>query len=124
MSRVDRSAAGLRWEEAAGAFLERRGMHILLRRYRCRLGELDLVCTDAAALIVVEVRARRTGAMVSAAESVDWRKRRRIVNATRHLLMRHPSWRDRPLRFDVVTIEGIESPEPRFEWIRNAFDAG
>jgi putative endonuclease len=52
---------------------------------------------------------------------VDGFKQRKIVLATRHLLMRHPEWHDRPLRFDVVAIEGIESEAPRIEWIRNAF---
>ncbi|HEX7080710.1 MAG TPA: YraN family protein [Gammaproteobacteria bacterium] len=123
MSR-DRVAAGLHWEEAASRYLEQRGIRTLLKRYRCRLGELDLVCTDGTMLIVVEVRARRSTGYVTALASVDQRKRRRIVNATRHLLMRRPRWAERPLRFDVVAIEAIESPEPRFEWIRSAFDAG
>src|SRR5690606_4673350 len=36
----DRSAAGLFWEDAASAYLERHGVETLLKRYRCRLGEL------------------------------------------------------------------------------------
>jgi len=120
----DRAAAGLYWEEAACAYLERHGVETLLKRYRCRLGELDLVCAEGATLVVVEVRARRSDGLVSALASVDWRKRRRIVRATRHLLMRHPAWRTRPVRFDVVAIENIERPEPEFVWIKAAFDAG
>lgn len=123
MSR-DRVAAGLYWEEAASAYLERQGLRTLLRRYRCRLGELDLVCTDDTTLVIVEVRARSSTGYVSALASVDFHKRRRIVKATRHLLMRHPAWLAWPLRFDVVGIDGIDSPEPKFEWIRSAFDAG
>ena len=119
----DRSAAGLYWEEAASAYLERHGLSTLLKRYRCRLGELDLVCADGATLVVVEVRARRGGALVSALASVDGKKRRRIVRAARHLLMRHPEWRARPVRFDVVAIENIEQPNPDFVWIKSAFYA-
>lgn len=122
MSR-DRNAAGEFWEDAASAYLAGRGVRTLLRRYRCRLGELDLVCTDGTSLIVVEVRARSTTRHASAAGSVDYFKQRRIVRATRHLLMRHPAWSERPVRFDVVAIEHIESARPRIEWIRGAFDA-
>jgi len=119
----DRSAAGLYWEEAASAYLERHGLSTLLKRYRCRLGELDLVCADGATLVVVEVRARRSGGLVSALASIDGRKQRRIVRAARHLLMRHPEWRTRPVRFDVVAIENIERPDPDFVWIKSAFYA-
>lgn len=121
---ADRTAAGLFWEDAAGAYLEHNGVRTLLKRYRCRGGEIDLVCDDGGTLVIVEVRARRGGAMVSAAESIDWRKRRRIVQAARHLLMRRPDYGRRPIRFDVVAIDGIEAEEPEFNWIKNAFDAG
>lgn len=119
----DRAATGLRWEEAASAYLARHGVETLLRRYRCRLGELDLVCRDGATLVVVEVRARRSDGLVSALASIDARKRRRIVQATRHLLMRHRQWHGKALRFDVVAVEGIELPEPELVWIKAAFDA-
>lgn len=119
----DRATAGLYWEEAASAYLERHGIETLLKRYRCRLGELDLVCADGKTLVVVEVRARRSDGLVSALASVDGRKRRRIVQATRHLLMRHPAWRGRPVRFDVVAIENIDLSEPDFVWVKAAFDA-
>src|SRR5690606_1715195 len=120
----DRAAAGLYWEEAACAYLERHGIQTLLKRYRCRLGELDLVCRDGTTLVVVEVRARRSDGLVSALASIDARKRRRIILATRHLLMQHRQWHGRTLRFDVIAIEGIELPEPEFVWVKAAFDAG
>jgi len=119
----DRTATGRFWEEAASAYLERNGLTTLLKRYRCRLGEIDLVCAEGATLVIVEVRARRGGALVRASESVDARKRRRIVSAARHLLMSRPAWRERPVRFDVVAIDGIDADEPEFNWIRAAFDA-
>jgi putative endonuclease len=113
---------GRHWENAASEYLLRHGVHTLLRGYRCRLGELDLVCADGDYLVVVEVRARRTTSFASAKTSVDGFKQRKILLATRHLLMRRPEWHDRPLRFDVVAIESIESETPKIEWIRNAFD--
>jgi putative endonuclease len=120
---IDRAATGLYWETAASAYLERHGVETLLKRYRCRLGELDLVCADGNTLVIVEVRARRSDGLVSALASVDARKQRRIVRATRHLLMRHPAWCARPIRFDVVAIENIDRSEPDVLWIKAAFDA-
>ena len=121
---ANRTETGLAWEDAAGSFLEHNGVRTLLKRYRCRRGEIDLVCDDGGTLVIVEVRARRGGAMVSAAESVDWRKRRKIVQAARHLLMCRPGFARQPIRFDVVAIDGIDTEEPKFNWIKDAFDAG
>ena len=74
-------ARGRRWEAAAGEYLQRQGLAILARGYRCRLGELDLVCRDAGTLVIVEVRARAAGSAASAVESISAHKRARIVQA-------------------------------------------
>lgn len=116
-------ARGRRWEAAARDYLERHGLTILAHGYRCRLGELDLVCRDSHALVIVEVRARSTGSAATAVESVSARKRFRIVQATRHFLMRHPEWQSAPIRFDVLAFDAIDRDQPRVRWIRNAFDA-
>lgn len=94
-----------------------------MRRYRCRVGELDLVCRDPSTLVIVEVRARSRTRFASPAASVDARKRRKIIRATRHLLMRRPRWSALPVRFDVIAISAIERDEPKLQWIKNAFDA-
>ncbi len=114
---------GRLWESHAATYLERHGLTILARGYRCRLGELDLVCRDDRQLVIVEVRARSSGALCSAIDSIDAHKRRRIVQATRHLLMRHAAWQTAPIRFDVVAFDAIETAEPHVQWIKNAFDA-
>lgn len=114
---------GRLWEARAADHLEQHGLTILARGYRCRLGELDLVARDEHHLVIVEVRARSGSALCSAVESIGPHKRRRIVQATRHLLMRRAEWQAAPIRFDVVAFDGIDGPQPTVQWIRNAFDA-
>jgi putative endonuclease len=114
---------GRLWESRAAAFLEQQGLKLLARGYRCRLGELDLVMRDGPLIVVVEVRARSAAAYCSAAESIGPHKRRRIIQATRHLLMRHAAWQAAPIRFDVVAFDAIDDVEPRLRWIQNAFDS-
>ena len=114
---------GRLWESRAADYLEERGLTILARGYRCRLGELDLVCRDDPHLVIVEVRARSRGAICSALESIGPHKRRRIVQATRHLLMRHAHWQTAPIRFDVIAFDAIDTAEPQVRWVQNAFDA-
>ena len=113
---------GQRWEAVASDYLEEHGLTVLARGYRCRLGELDLVCRELSTLVIVEVRARSRTSYAQAASSIDHRKRARIIQATRHLLMRHAHWQSATLRFDVVAFDDIDTASPKIQWIRNAFD--
>ena len=119
-----RHASGRAWELAASELLAKRGIEIIARGYRCRLGELDLIGIDGATLVVIEVRARASRARGTALETVGPRKQQRIVNATRHFLMHHPGWFARPIRFDVVAVDRIDTAEPRLQWVKGAFQAG
>jgi putative endonuclease len=65
-------------EAAAARELERRGVRILARNARTRYGELDLIGQDVRGHVFVEVKTRRRGSFVSAAEAVDGRKLARL----------------------------------------------
>lgn len=119
MSREPRAALGRRWEERAARYLEAQGLAVVARGYRCRLGEIDLVCRDADALVFVEVRARGAGARTRALESIDSAKRAKLVATARHFLMRHPAWHERSLRFDVVAFDAIDGAAATLRWERN-----
>ena len=103
-------------ENLAAAFLERRGLTILERNYRCRFGEIDIVARSGALLVFVEVRARRSEAFGGAASSITAAKRRRLVATARHYLATRRV--DRACRFDVVLVRGAEQ---RVEWLTDAF---
>lgn len=106
-------------EDAALRLLQRQGLKLVARNARFRGGELDLVMLDGAMLVVVEVRARSASRFASALESIDARKRGRIISATQQFLAAHPQHAVRALRFDVVGFDGADA-----QWLRNAFDAG
>ena len=65
-------------EAAAARALERQGVRIVARNARTRYGELDLIGQDARGYVFVEVKTRRRGSFVSAAEAVDARKLARL----------------------------------------------
>jgi putative endonuclease len=116
-----RIALGKRGEDLACRELERRGYAILARRYRRRIGEIDIVCRDGKTIVFVEVKARDGREFGDGSEAVTWMKRRRIVAlATEYLTRHHLS--DHPCRFDVISIQ-MKAGEPMIELFQAAFDA-
>lgn len=96
------------------------GLGTLERNYQCRQGEIDLIMEDGDSLVFVEVRYRRGNSHGGALASVDAHKQRRLVQAARHYLARHPGQAARPCRFDVVAAGGTDDD---LEWVSNAFFA-
>jgi putative endonuclease len=95
---------GRRGEDLAARYLERRGLVILSRNWRCRAGELDLVATDSDELVVVcEVKTRSGVRFGLPAEAVDGRKARRIRRLAQCWLTEHRvRWSG--VRFDVLAV--------------------
>lgn len=112
---------GAHAEDLACAFLRARGLGLLARNYHCRRGEIDLVMSAGDTLVFVEVRYRAREDFGSGAESVDARKRARLIAAAGHYLQRHTGAGARACRFDVVSITGPIGRE-RIDWIEHAFE--
>lgn len=119
------TAIGRRIEDAALQWLRERGLRLRERNFRCRGGEIDLVMQDGACVVFVEVRYRRSVRFGSPAETIDLRKRQRLLLAARYYLLTHPDTGSGPARFDVVAnrpgTPAADFEAPDFEWIRNAF---
>ena len=95
---------------------------LVTRNYRCRRGEIDLVMRDTDTLVFVEVRRRTSRVFGGGLDSVDARKRARLVATAEHYLMVQRVGDERACRFDVVAIDG-PFPRATIEWVRGAFDA-
>ena len=115
-----RHSLGILGETLACAELERRGYAILARRYRTRFGEIDIISERGGVVVFVEVKARRSRRFGGAAESIPFWKRRRIGA----MALDYLAWTgglDRRCRFDVVAIDGIETPAMTVRVIEDAF---
>jgi putative endonuclease len=109
-------------EDAAVDFLQSRGCRILLRNFRMRLGELDIVGLDEGTLAIVEVRTRTSNRFGGAAASVDARKQMKIARTAACLMQRRKDLASLPVRFDVVVVHGAGADKgSRLEWIKHAF---
>ncbi len=120
MSLDRRPALGLEGEEIACRELRRRGYRILDRRYRTRLGELDIVAREDQTIVFVEVKTRRSRRYGLAEEAVTRRKRDKLVTMATDYLARK-ALADRPCRFDVVGVEIHERGSPTVRVVRDAF---
>ena len=118
---MDRQRIGRAAEDAAVAFLESQGLAILIRNFRRRAGELDIVARHGDDLIIVEVRTRSSDRFGGAAASVDFRKQARIRRAADQLLQRVAAWSALRVRFDVIVINASGTGKPGVEWIKHAF---
>jgi len=115
--RIAAQQAGCVAEETALAWLVAKGLSMVARNVRCRLGEVDLIMRDGTFLVFVEVRYRRASRFGCASATVDLRKQGRIIRAARFWMMniRGPL---PPCRFDVLAIDGDQ-----IDWLQGAFDA-
>jgi putative endonuclease len=112
--------AGARYESLALAHLERAGLVLVARNYRCRYGEIDLVLREGDTVVFVEVRYRRAGGFGDGIDSVTAAKQAKLVRAARAFLADHPRLATHACRFDVLAI-GDDTGAP--DWRRNAFEA-
>lgn len=119
--RAQRGAAA---EELAAQYLQVRGLKILARNLRCKAGELDLVCLDERVLAIVEVRQRGSAEFGGALGSVTWTKQRKIIRTAQFFLRREERWKNLPMRFDVLAIEGLPDGAHRVDWVKDAFREG
>lgn len=108
-------------EDAALQHLLAAGLMLVRRNYRPPgrgRADIDLVMREpGGTLVFVEVRSRSGNRHGSAAASIDAFKRRRLVQAAQHFLLRYRQWP--ACRFDVVSID----PDHGICWLRAAFDA-
>jgi len=118
---VDRGEIGRRGEAVAERYLTRLGYRIVERNFRIRRGEIDLVAIDRDELVFVEVRYRSSSSYGTPSETVDFRKRRRLVRAAELFLLRRGRSED-PCRFDVIALSPSGEGRVSVNHCRNAFD--
>ncbi|GAA3055774.1 YraN family protein [Actinokineospora globicatena] len=94
---------GSRGEDIAAHHLQRQGLRVLARNWRCDLGELDLICATPTHLVVCEVKTRTSTRHGTPTEAVTATKAHRIRTLTHRwrLDTGHPPT---PTRYDVIAV--------------------
>lgn len=119
----DRGSVGRYGEELAARHLLALGYRLLERRWRCQLGELDLVAQAGTTIVAVEVRARHGVAFGTASESITARKAARLRRLLDLYLLGHPHLDHLDRRIDLVAIQLMGTGQaPTIEHIISAVE--
>jgi len=111
---------GKQGEDDAVAHLKRNGYRILIRNYRTRLGEIDIIAKDGKSLVFIEVKARKSEHFGSPKWAITPVKQRKMSMVALQYLKETQQIQTKA-RFDVVTV-GPEGKAARIEIIKNAFE--
>lgn len=118
---MDRREMGQRGEDAAAAYLERVGMRIEARNWRCPFGEIDIVARDERTIVLCEVKTRRSERAGTAEEAVSITKQRRLARlAGAYLASGVPEAES--VRFDVIAIRVLSQDRALLRHYRSAFE--
>ncbi len=101
----DTKVLGDTGEDRAAEYLSRSGYTVLERNKRYRLGEIDILASDGEVLVIVEVKAGKTGKFGYAIERVGYEKQRKLRQLAARLSQDYPNAQ---LRIDVVNVDGDE----------------
>ena len=104
---MNQREVGTRQESRAAEYLESLGYHILVRNFRCRFGEIDLIAKQDDTYIFIEVKYRTGRTAGDPPSAVDGKKQKKISKTADYYRMLHQIPMDVPCRFDVVA----ETPE-------------
>jgi putative endonuclease len=89
-------------EEIAAQYLTNKGFEILSRNWQYMHRELDIVAQKGKTLVIVEVKTRNVGSLITPLEAVTPRKQRLLISAANTFIEKHNI--DLEVRFDIVSV--------------------
>lgn len=105
-------------ENEAVKYLEKKGYEILNRNFRCRFGEIDIICKLNEYIVFVEVKYRKTLSHGYPREAVT-KYKQKIIKKVSVYYITVEKIIDSSFRYDVIEILGDK--ELTIEHIENAF---
>ena len=93
---------GVEGEALAAQYLTRHGLRVVERNWRCKLGELDLICRERDEFVFVEVKANRHLSAWLPEDRVNYKKQQKLKSLAHRYLKVHAI--DAPYRFDIIAV--------------------
>jgi putative endonuclease len=119
--RESKKQIGVRGEDLACAELERQGLQVLERNWRCRLGEIDIVAAEAGAngltMVFCEVKCRSGLGFGHPLEAITFTKRRTLRQLAA-VWMRQHRVKASAIRLDAIGVVLAAGEEPSVTHVR------
>lgn len=109
---------GIRGEQIARDFLQRKKYNILETNWRHEKEEVDIIARDGDELVIVEVKTRSTDYFGNPEEAVDAAKENRLITAAEAYLEQNDL--DLEVRYDIISIL-LKNNHPEIRHIEDAF---
>lgn len=118
---ADHNDLGNKAEDLAAEYLIKNGYRILVRNFRFKKAEIDIISEKDNLIIVTEVKARSTDFFILPQEAVTKGKIKSIVTAANHFMEEFN--RDQEVRFDIISVLPDEKGNLEIEHIPDAFQS-
>jgi len=99
---VTTAGKGKRGEEIAASFLENEGYCVVKRNFRAYGAEIDLVTVKDGITVFVEVKNWDVFGFREVGMTLDYKKRARLIRASKAFLEKYPVFSENSARFDLV----------------------
>ena len=114
--KINKRKVGSEYETLACEYLESRGIKVLERNFRVKIGEIDIIGMDAGTLVFVEVKFRSDLDHGGAYYAIDHKKQQVIRRVAQWYMSRHHIGEETYCRFDAVLIDGDEITHIKNAW--------
>lgn len=111
---------GKQGEDLAAAFLQKKGFQIIVRNYRQKTGEVDIIARDKETLVFIEVKTRSNLLFGKPFEAVTTNKQAQLNRIALDYITRNKLL-EQAARFDVISILIRKNGKAEIEHLQNCF---
>jgi len=111
---------GKHGENLAADFLEKKGFQIIVRNYRQKTGEVDIIAKDREILVFIEVKTRSSLLFGQPFEAVTAPKQKQLNHIALDYMTRNKI-KNQAARFDVISILIEKNKQPEIKHLQNCF---
>ena len=106
LTKLNTKVVGSYYEIQAARYLQQQGLHLIMKNFHCRYGEIDLIMRDQQTLVFVEVKYRKSAAFGGATSALTQQKLKKIeLTANYYLQKQNLNSNLIAYRIDLIAIE-------------------